>query len=232
MQGVKKIILINLLLFFGSTLSSQEVIGSYKLMDHELAIADVGVTYNFRKNGTFEHIVHEHLEGKSISGGNYHLTGDTLTLEYQELGTNIQGEVKIKKREKLNSSDILSSRIKVFNSEGTAQPGVNLLMLNKEKKLVTGFSSNGKGEFLPISVYDNYIQFLTFSFLAHNEISIHTDTLFGYMTEIEVYLKDSSPTFINAEKTIKFLIKSSTSESMELQPLNGTGDKFLKLKKS
>lgn len=231
MQDANKLIILYFFLFSCFVSMSQEITGIYQLVDQSLVVADAGVTYNFKSNGTFEKSTHEHLEKKYIFGGEYSLRGDTLILKYENIGANPLSEAKLNTKEKLNTSEILNSEIRVFNSKGDPLPGVNLLMQNKEKALVMGFSSDKEGKFPSISIHDNYIQYFTLSFLALKEISINTDSLFGYKTNIEIYLRDSTVTYGNTVKSVKFLILDRTRKSLELQPLNGASNSCLELRK-
>lgn len=176
MQDVRNIIIISLFLISCWNLSSQEIAGLYQLVNPALMVGDIGVTYDFKQDGSFENITYEHLGKTSITGGDYHLAGDTLILEYKKLGTNLQIETKLKTKKELKDPSVLFSNIKVFNSKGEPQSGVNLLIQNKEKELVTGFSSDKAGEFPSLSIYDNYIQYFTLSWIAHREVSIHRYT--------------------------------------------------------
>lgn len=232
MQDVRKIIIISSLLISYWNIWSQEITGLYQLVDPALMAGDIGITYDFKRDGSFENNTYGHLGKTSITGGDYHLAGDTLILKYKHLGTSLQSEIKLKTKKELKDPSVLFSNIKVFNSKGEPQSGVNLLIKNKEKEIVTGFSSDKEGEFPPISIYDNYIQYFTLSWIAHREVSIHTDTLFGYTTNIEVYLKDSSVTYNNPGKTIKFLITNRTAQGLYLKPLNGPKETGIKLRKT
>jgi len=231
MLDVKKIILLNLFLFFSYISISQELIGKYHIVDPSLIIADVGIIYNFKRDGNFEQINYGYLEEKTISGGKFSIASDTLILKYNNQGKNSLSEVKVEDKEDLNSSDILSAQISVFNSKGKPQGGVNLLLQNAESEIVTGFSSDEAGKFPPILIYDDYIQFLTLSFLAHDEIRISTDTLFGFRTNIKVNLVNFLISYHNEEKTIKFIITKKTSEGLELKNLISTKDERIILQK-
>lgn len=146
-------------------------------------------------------------------------------------GTNLQSNARVISKDELVDQENLASNIIVFNSKGKPQPGVNLLLHNKDKKIVTGFSSDEEGKYPPVSIQDPYIKFLTFSYLSHKEFSISTDSLFGYSTKIEVQLKDSNETFNNPDKIVKFIITNRTEEGFQLQPLNGNHDSIISLKK-
>lgn len=107
-------------------------------------------------------------------------------------------------------------KIRVFNSEGKPQPGVHLVLQNKDKKPVMAFASDSTGNFPNLNIFDEYITNLEFSFLGHQEAYLKTDSLFNYRTDIEVRLNDSSREYENIEKTITYHIKNRTQERMEL----------------
>ncbi|CAM4063437.1 hypothetical protein GILI108418_02380 [Gillisia limnaea] len=108
---------------------------------------------------------------------------------------------------------------------------MNLLVQNKEKKIVTGFISNDDGEFPQLSIYDHYIQYLTFSWIGSREISIPADSLFGYRTEIEVHLKESAVTYYNPDMKIYYLITRRSRDRLELKSLVGKQEQSIILRK-
>ncbi|CAM4063481.1 hypothetical protein [Gillisia limnaea] len=97
MLAVKKFIYLSLFLFSYQAIS-QEITGTYQLIDPSLIIADLGVTYNFKVNGPFDKTTYEHLGQKTISGGNYHISRDTIVFKYKPQDTILQSEVKLRKR--------------------------------------------------------------------------------------------------------------------------------------
>src|SRR5690606_38703789 len=148
-----------------------------------------GLTYSFEKNGTFRKTLYEHLGKQTISGGNYELVGDSLKLNYIRLKATPPNPINILNRKRLKSSSDTSfnpmfSNIKIFNSDGQPQPGVNLILQNEDKKPVMAFVSDSTGNFPTLYIYDKYIKQLQFSFLAHLEAYIKTDSLFNYSTDI------------------------------------------------
>lgn len=231
MQVVKNITLFSIFLLFNYAMNSQNIVGSYYLIDQTVVAGDLGSTLIFEMDGTFKRVAFEHLGEKSIAGGYYRVEGDTLFLEYKPQGINFQSEIKLIDKKDLNDPGILFAEIKVFNSNGDPQPGVNLLIQNKEKKLVTGFSSNKEGNFPPLSMYDNYIQYFIISWIGHREVTIPAESLFGYSTNIEVHLKDSTVTYDNSDKIIKLIIIKRNVEGLELQQMNEDNGTVLKLKR-
>jgi len=202
-------------------MNAQIIIGSYKVEDNIMTIADVGRTFDFENDGTFYETIYEHLGKRTISGGKYSLNGDKLILNYNKLSDQLPNPMNIVKSEKLKSSsdssfNPLFTKIKVFNSNGNLQTGVNLVLLNKEKKPVLAFASDSKGNFPDLSLYDKYITDFQLSFIGHKEVLIKTDSLFNYRTNIEIKLNDSSLQYENMKKSITYFISKLTEEKLEL----------------
>ena len=225
MTRTKTLIFITFLIISIST-NAQKIEGIYRVDDINLIVADIGMTFSFEQDGTFRKTLYEHLGKKTISGGNYELVGDTLKLNYIRLKATPPNPINILKRERLKSSSDTSfnsmfSNIKVCNSEGEPQPGVILVLQNKKKKPVMAFMSDSAGKFPNLSLYDNYVTDLQFSFLGHQEAYLKTDSLFNFQTDIEVRLNDSSLQYENTEQSFSYLIKKPSQEKIELIPLKG-----------
>ncbi len=229
MQDVKIIIFLNLLFFSIYLCDAQEIYGKYQLIDASISSMEIGVTYNFQPNGVFENISHEHLGEKIISGGNYTVNKDTLILTYKNLKSNSNCSKNIIEKERIDSSNILFADLQVFDSKGKPQIGVHLLLKTKDKNIILGFSSDSEGKFPPLYIYDPYIQFLDLSFVGYNDVSINTDTLFGFDTEFKINLNNSSETYSDHEGTYKFIIKNLDSKGIEL--VSFPGKKVIKFKK-
>ena len=218
-------------------MNAQIIIGSYKVEDNAMTIADTGRTFDFENDGTFYETIYEHLGKRTISGGNYILKGDNLILNYHKLSNPLPNPMNIVNSEKLKmSSDSsfnpLFTEIKVFNSNGNPQTGVNLVLLNNDKKPVLAFSSDSIGNFPYLSLYDKYITDFQLSFIGHKEVSIKTDSLFNYRTNIEIKLNDSSLQYENTEKTITYFISKLTQEKLELVSNKGENEhKIILIKK-
>jgi hypothetical protein len=229
MQVVKIHILL-LFIFFCIEGKGQTIKGDFKLINSSTSVEDIGIMYSFEPNGIFRKIIYEHLNKRTISGGNYRIKEDTLILDYKSLKQDSAKNLVYIKKEKLKDSTRFFSNIQILNSKGNPQAGVNLLIKNKDEVIVMGFSSNNEGEYPTLSIYDSYIQYLTFSFLGHQEISINTDSLFGLNTKIRVQLESSSVSYTNTTKSLRYLFKQH-NDSLSLIPLNGNNMESLILKK-
>jgi len=64
-------------------MNAQDIKGSYRLVDTELTVADIGHTYTFNEDGTFRNTTHEHLNKNTISEGTYSIQQDTLAINYK-----------------------------------------------------------------------------------------------------------------------------------------------------
>ncbi|RKS55770.1 hypothetical protein BC962_0740 [Gillisia mitskevichiae] len=230
MQLFKHAIFITLTFFCFSLIEAQEISGEYKLFDSKIIASDIGVVYNFNENGTFTNITHEHLGEKTISRGDYYINNDSLILNYKKLEGENKKSLEFIKKKKLDSQDRFFADLQIFNSKNFPQSGVNMLLQNKNKKNVMAFSSDENGKFPALVITDNYIQYLTFSFIAHRALTINTDTLFGYDTAIKVNLEDSAETYSNHEGTYAFIIKNLNSEGLELLALKNQKE-TIKLKR-
>lgn len=234
---MKRTNLLCIIIFFLSlSTNAQKIEGLYKVDDVNLVIADIGQSFSFEKNGTFRNTIHEHLEQKTISGGYYKVIGDTLILHYTRIKPSPPNPVVILEKERLKPLSDASFNpafynIKVFDSKGNTQAGVHLILRNEEKKHIMAFASDSSGNFPSLTLYDEYIEDLLFSFLGHEPAYIKTDSLFNYQTEIEVRLNDSSLQYNHKEQSFSYFIKKPSQEKIELIPIKGSEkDKLTLLK--
>ena len=228
MQVVK--ILISIFFIFLSVEGKGQTIhGDFKVTNISTSVQDIGIIYSFVPNEVFRKTTYKHLN-KTVSGGNFSIEGDTLILDYKPLERKSTEDLVYIRKDKLVDSTRFFSKIQILNSKGTPQAGVNLLIKNQEGDVVMGFSSNNQGAFPVLSVFDKYIQYLTFSFLGHQEVTLNTDSLFGLDTKIRFQLKSNSVTYTNTAKSEKYLIQQNV-DSLSLIPLNNNKLESLKLKK-
>lgn len=220
MQVARIIIFMVFTLFVFNKSNGQIISGEFKVIDNLSSVKEIGITYNFKPNGIFRHVIHEHMNKKTISGGNFKTKGDTLILDYKPLKKKILAGLSYLKKKDLQDSNRFFSNIQVVNSKGNPQAGVNLLIKNRDENIVIGFSSNNQGKYPTLSIYDSYIQYLTFSFLGHREITINADSLFGLETKLRVQLQDDSVIWADTKKSVRFVFKKST-DGLKLNPLDG-----------
>lgn len=231
MQVVKKYISLLFIFFCFIEGKGQTIEGDFKVINSSISVKDIGITYSFKPNGIFRQTFYEHLNKKTISGGNFRTKGDTLILDYKPLKQDMAKNIVYIKKQKLKDSTRFFSSIQILNSKGNPQAGVNLLIKNKNEEIVLGFSSNTEGEYPTMSIYDSYIQYLTFSFLGHKEVTINTDSLFGLDSKINVQLEANAVSYTDTIKSVRFLFKK-ISDDLTLIPLNGNKKKPLTLKNS
>ncbi|UJH90901.1 hypothetical protein LZ575_19715 [Antarcticibacterium sp. 1MA-6-2] len=46
-------------------MNAQTIEGNYQVEDIQMAVADIGITYSFKPDGTFRETIHEHLDHKT-----------------------------------------------------------------------------------------------------------------------------------------------------------------------
>lgn len=76
--------------------------------------------------------------------------------------------------------------------------------------------SDSDGFFPNLSLYDKYLKDFQISAIGKQETIISTDSLFGFDTQVKIFLEDSSKTKISKEVTEKFLIKEITDDEIKL----------------
>lgn len=214
MQVVKKLIF--LLIFinsFQSCFSQERLAGNYIKKD-----LDSEPSYSFREDANFIQTSYLHLEAQLVFNGTYKLVKDTLYLHYKpKLKKNKSYKfVKKRKIEAAKNKVYLLSKIRLINKNQSAS-GVSLLIYDKKGELLMGFDSDKKGEYPYLSLYDSKIGHFVFSSLDFQEVKIPASELFGYSSEVDVYLNNSKIEYSQKEGTIKYLVKSHDKEKIKLK---------------
>lgn len=224
-----KFLLFTLLITFSSIVNAQSVSGKYQQVDQKLLAKNFGIEYNFL-NGKVKKIKYLHLGNQIIHKGSYKIIGDTLLLSFKDTTSeNLKFHTEIIKKEKLNSSETLEAEIFIENKGTNNLPPTNLILQSESKEAIMAFMSDNNGLFPKLNVYDKYIKYLHFSRISSTEMSIETDSLFGYRSLIKIQMNDSKNFFDKSNSDIKYIIQKNSTNMIILKPLN-ENDAIIKLK--
>ncbi len=212
---------------------SQELLGTYKRADGGKNFETGGDIITFNKDSSFEIKEFTHTGSTIISQGRFHINSDSLFLNYMGPFQENYYEVVESKILKVTeeSKDFIYSDIQVLNSEGKPQRGVILALRNKEKDIVMGFESDANGKFPDLNIQDDYIQYLHFSWLGHQEVSIPAMNLKGKSTQIVIPLKSDEIKSGNRSDTEVYLIKNINSGILELLSVKSENTPIVKWQK-
>lgn len=225
MQVAKKNILFILLFCTWNAAHTQSMVGKFQRKDPATAARGIAVKFLFKEGQKFERMEYKHLGTQEKSHGTYHISEDTLILNYEHYQEPLGNSVEITHKKKISpvGTDLeslpLYSLIQVLQAPGIPKSGVNLLLRNADQEVVMAFISDKEGFFPDLSLYDHYIEAFQISALGKQEIVIDTDELFGFKTRIKIIFEDSSRTRISKHTLEKFLIKNITGNRIELLPL-------------
>lgn len=220
MLDVKKIIF--LIVFFStfqSCYSQRSITGKYQREDVVSTMAETGSKYIFDKNNNFTQTNFYHLGYKELFEGKYKLEKSILTLYYiPKIKTRKDYRfVNKKKITKNNSSNTyLFAQIKLTNKD-LRKDDIELLIYDKNDKLLMGFSNDENGEFPFLSLYDSKIGYFLFSSLVYQEVKIPASELYGSTTEVNILLNKTLIKQSQKNDTIKYLIKSFSKKKVELK---------------
>jgi hypothetical protein len=214
----KTIMLLVVVSILQNCYSQRNIIGKYNRIKTESFSEDIGTSYDFRRDGSFTQTNFLHLNSKFVFNGNYRLKKDSLILYYKP---NIRTEkgykfIKKKKLKEENSTSYLFSKIKIIN-RNLRKSEVEMLIYDKNGKLLMGFSCDENGEFPYLNLFDTKIEYFIFSSLLFQELRIPANELFGFTTEIHILLKKNLIRYSQKKDTIKYFVKSFNKKKIELK---------------
>lgn len=190
--------------------SQTKIVGEFIRIDDS-----IGSNYTFDKNN-FAQTNFYHLGYKELFEGIYKIEKSILTLYYiPKIKTKKDYSFVKKKKVTKNNNAYLFTKIKLTNKD-LRNGDIELLIYDKNDKILMGFSNDENGEFPFLSLFDSKIGYFLFSSLVYQEVKIPASELFGYTTEVNILLNKTLIKNSQKNDTIKYLIKSFSKKKIEL----------------
>lgn len=226
MQVVKVFLfLMSTLIATSNCVGQEKIIGEFRKTN---PIIDFGVQYIFNNKNEFQKIENQHLGIKKVAIGHYSISEDSLVLQFEKPINVDTSTYTIIEKEKFTRAPGLdnsiregsaSINIQIVNKRHVSLSGANMTLNNKDGKIVLAFISDENGNYPPLSIQDNYIDKLEFSFVGCQTLRIRTDEFFGYASKTQVQLNCDPTRYSFDEKEVKYLIRERTSDKLVLDSI-------------
>lgn len=168
-------------------------------------------------DSSFVVTAYDHIEMQRKAGGFYELSGDTLILEYKPMKDPSPSRYEITSKERFDvplgmqpterDTNSIMTDLKIVDYDGQPLQEPILILRNKKDEVVMSFSSDTAGAYPPLHIQDEYIASIKIQSLQFKPISIPTDSLRGYQSQLKVILSKSRTYYSQQKDTLKYIFQ-------------------------